>query len=131
MWPRHETVIMLLRPRVWVIPFLALPLLAMVCGEEQYTHAPIVRNSLNRPLVVSVVYGNGDFSYGMDVAPGAKGYAPAEGIGVDEISVRACGEILFTVKKERLELLRSDFPPGMRLMWEINEDGVTATAAPD
>ena len=78
-----------------------------------------------------VVYGNGDFSYGMDLAQGAKGYAPAEGIGVDEISVRACGEILFTVKKERLELLRSDFPPGMRLMREINEDGVTATAAPD
>lgn len=66
----RETTIMR-RRSLKVIPFLALPLLAFVCGE-QYKYAPVVHNTLERPIVLSVQYRNGQ-SFSSEFAPGAKG----------------------------------------------------------
>jgi len=77
--------------------------------------------------VVSIEYRNGQSSSSVEFAPGAKGWAPAEGIAIDEIEVRSEGEILFKLGKDELERLVSGLPPGARVMWEIHEDGVTPT----
>jgi hypothetical protein len=121
---------MMRRRTLKVVPFFALPLLAFVCGE-QYKYAPVVHNTLARPIVVSIQYRNGQSSSSVEFAPGAKGWAPAEGIAIDEIEVRSEGEVLFKLGKDELERLRAGLPPGARLMWEIQEDGVTPTIAPE
>ena len=115
--------------RLRLIPFLALPLLAFVCGE-QYKYAPVVHNTLDQPILLSIQYRNGQSS-SVEFAPGAKGWAPAEGIAIDEIEVRSEGRFLFKIGKEELERLRSGLPPGTRVMWKIHEDGVTPTIAPE
>ena len=109
---------------------LALPLLAFVCGE-QYKYAPVVHNTLERPIVVSIQYRNGQSSSAVEFAPGARGFAPAEGIALDEIEVRSEGEVLFKLGKDELEHLMLGLPHGARVMWEIHEDGVTPTIIPE
>ncbi len=112
--------------RVWLFPFLALPLAAFHCGHG----FPRVSNTLERPVAVTVLYRNGP-STSFELPPGSSAIAPPEVVVIDAIEVRSGEEILFTLEKGELERLRSNLPPGTRVMWEIHEDGVTPTVAPE
>ncbi len=108
-------------------PFLALALVAWVCDQA---HAPVIHNTLDQPIVLSVQYGSGLYDSG-EIPPDAMVWAPADGVAVDLIEVRMEGKVLFRLEKQELERLRSSLPPGTRVMWEIHENGVTATVAPE
>ena len=116
-----------MRKQHWVLlAFLSLPLVAFHCN----TGYPTIRNVLERPIEIPVLYRNGQLVSG-EIPPGAKAWAPADAIDVDEIEVRADGELLFKLRKDELESLTSAFPAGARLMWEVHEDGMTPKLTPD
>jgi hypothetical protein len=97
--------------------------MAFVCGE--YGRVPVVLNTLEQRVSLSVKYGNGQ-SISAEFPPGARSFSPVEGIAIDEIEVRIKDEILLKVGRAELDRL-STLPAGTRVMWEIHENGIRAT----
>jgi len=104
---------------------LMIPLLAFVCGRPP---APLIHNAMDRQIELSVKYRSGQ-SFQEKFPPDATISAPVEGTAVDEIQVRSGDQVLYTLKRDDLERLRSAIDPNARVKWEIREDGVTATVA--
>ena len=113
------------RRHMKITPFLVLPLLAFHCGLGY----PVVLNTLDRPILLSVAYRNGQ-SYSGEIAAGAKVWAPANAVAIDEIEIRSQGKLLFRLRKDELEHMSSDITQGGHVIWEVHEDGVRAVLAP-
>jgi len=80
--------------------------------------------------MLSVKYSNGQ-SFTGEFPPGATIWAPVEGVVVENVEVRVEGKVLFTLAKHDLELLQSSLAPETRVMWDISENGISATTAPE
>lgn len=108
-----------MRKRV-VALLLAFPLLGFVCDQS---HSPAIQNNLAQQIEIKATYSNGQ-SFSQEVPSGARIWAPHEGLGFTRLEVTANGALLFDLDAAEFQRLQADFPPGQRILWVIERDGV-------
>jgi hypothetical protein len=94
--------------------------LAFVCDQS---YAPVIRNTLDEPVQLEITYSNGT-SFSGDYPPGATIYAPAEGLDLERVEVRAGSRPPIELSKVELARLRAEVGPEDRVIWNISEDGI-------
>lgn len=103
-----------------VLVLLMITSLAFVCDQS---YAPVIRNTLDEPVQLEIAYSNGT-SFSGDYPPGATIYAPAEGLELERVQVRAGSRPPIELSKGDLARLRAEVGPEDRVVWNISEDGI-------
>jgi hypothetical protein len=108
-----------------MVACLALAALALgfVCDQS---HAPVLRNGLDEPVQLSVAYADGR-SFSGWFPPGARIYAPAEGLALQRVEIRTSDQLVVVVDGEQIERLSGEFPASERLVWTVQRDGLHPT----
>jgi hypothetical protein len=107
------------RRLAWTL-VLAFPLLGFVCDQS---HAPALQNNLDQPIKIHAAYSNGQ-SFAQDFPPGARIWAPHEGLVITRLQVAMNGKVLFDLNSQDIERLAAGVAPGQRIVWTIESDGI-------
>jgi hypothetical protein len=108
------------------MPFLTLAAAAFHCGVGY----PAIQNDLQQPIRLTVLYRNGQSGSG-EIPPGTTLWAPRGAEGIDRLEVHSDGALLFAFDKDAIDKMTSDLAPGAQVIWEVRQDGVVPTIAPD
>lgn len=105
--------------RAWAL-MLAFPLLGFVCDQS---YAPALQNNLDQPIEIYATYANGQ-SIHQEFPPGARIWAPHEGLAITQLHAATNGRVLFSLDSEEIKRLAAGVAPGQRIVWTIEPDGI-------
>lgn len=94
-------------------------------------YPPVIKNTLDRPIVLTVRYGDGTSLSSFEAPPGAQIWCRAKGTTLDEVEVSSQDKLLFRLSKVELDRMLTDIPAGAKVMWEIDETGIKPTIMPN
>jgi len=100
--------------------FVAFPLAGFVC---EGVHSPVLQNNLGQPVEINATYSNGQ-SFSGQFPPGARISSPHEGLRLTRLEVVSEGKVLLRFDSDDLDRLQANIPPGQRIAWAIEHDGI-------